>query len=78
MNKTNTTRKLPFECTIYDEAPVEVTNPFSGEACMLEPDAVAVYDTIMGANMTGRYDLVRKGCEWFRKHFPKEYMILLD
>ena len=71
-------RKLPFDCMILDSEPVEVTNPFSGESCMLEPDAVAVYDTLKGAEMFGRYDLVEKGCAWFRKYFPNEYMILLD
>lgn len=73
-----TERKLPFDCVIYDDAPVEVKNPFSGQSCMLEPDAVAVYDCISGANMTGDYKTVRKGLDWFRKHFPQEYMILLD
>jgi len=24
------------------------------------------------------YDLVEKGLEWFGKHYPKEYMVLLD
>ena len=74
MNK----RKLPFECMILDAEPVRITNPFSGESCMLEPDAVAVYDCIMGANMTGNYKIVEKGCAWFIKHFPAEYMTLLD
>ena len=73
-----TKRKLPFDCIIYDAEPVRITNPFSGESCMLEPDAVAVYDVIMGGNMMGNYDLVAKGCAWFRKHFPAEYMTLLD
>ena len=45
---------------------------------MLEPDAVAVYDMIAGGNLTGDYEIVRQGCDWFRKHFPKQYMILLD
>lgn len=71
-------RKLPFKCMILDNAPVEVRNPFSGQSCILEPDAVAVYDSIMGGNMTGNYNIVEKGCNWFRKHFPAEYMILLD
>ena len=71
-------RKLPFDCLIMDSEPVEVRNPFSGESCILEPDAVAVYDSIMGANMTGNYKMVEKGCNWFRKYFPVEYMILLD
>ena len=71
-------RKLPFECMILDSEPVEVRNPFSGQSCKLEPDAVAVYDSIMGGNMTGNYKIVQKGCDWFRKYFPEEYMILLD
>lgn len=71
-------RKLPFACTIFDETPEKVTNPFSGEHCMLEPDAIAVYDMISGGNLTGEYEIVRQGCNWFRKYFPKEYMILLD
>jgi hypothetical protein len=71
-------RKLPFECVILDSKPVEVKNPYSGESCILEPDAVAVYDCIKGAEMIGNYDIVRKGLDWFIKHFTKEYMILLD
>ena len=73
-----TKRKLPFDCVILDTEPVKVSNSFSGESCMLEPDAVAVYDCIMGGNMTGNYSIVEKGCDWFLKHFPQEYMILLD
>ena len=70
--------KLPFDCMILDEEPVEVTNPFSGESCMLTPEAVAVYDSMMGAEMTGDYKMLRKGLDWFRQYFPKEYMVLLD
>lgn len=70
--------KLPFDCTVYDKEPVQVTNPFSGESCTLTPEAVAVYDTVMGANMIGDYDTVRKGVAWFRQYFPAEYMVLLD
>lgn len=70
--------KLPFECLILDDAPVKVTNPFSGESCMLTPEAVAVYDVIMGAQMVGNWTAVRKGLDWFIEHFPAEYMTLLD
>lgn len=70
--------KLPFDCMILDTEPVEVKNPFSGQSCMLTPEAVAVYDCITGANMTGDYKTVRKGLDWFRKYFPEEYMVLLD
>ena len=70
--------KLPFECAVLDEAPVEVRNPYSGETCVLTPEAVAVYDTITGAQMFEDFETVRKGLDWFIKNYPKEYMILLD
>jgi hypothetical protein len=69
--------KLPFECIVGSENEM-VTNPFSGESVELIPEAVAVYDTIMGAQMFNDYKTVRKGLDWFRRHFPQEYMILLD
>jgi len=68
----------PFEVEIMDKAPVEVANPFSGEKVMLEPIAVAVYDCIKGAEMMQDYKLVEEGIEWFQKHYPREYMVLLD
>ena len=71
-------RKLPFNCMILDTEPVRIANRFSGESVMLPPDAVAVYDTLMGAEMMGDYKTVRKGLDWFRRHFPAEYMVLLD
>lgn len=70
--------KLPFDCTIMDDEPVEVRNPFSGDSCTLTPEAVAVYDVVMGANLIGDYKTVQKGVSWFRKNYPREYMILLD
>jgi hypothetical protein len=70
--------KLPFECTIYDKEPVNVANPFSGESCMLTPEAVAVYDTVKGAEMIGDFETVRKGLDWFADNYPHEYFVLLD
>lgn len=70
--------KLPFDCMVLDAEPVEVTNRFSGEKCILTPEAVAVYDTIMGCEMIGDYKTMRKGLDWFRQYFPAEYMVLLD
>ena len=67
----------PFDCIIMDE-PETITNPFSGESVVLEPVAVAVYDVIMGAQQFGHYQTVRKGLDWFRRFYPREYMILLD
>ena len=55
-----------------------VKNNLSGEEVELEPDAVAVFDSVKGAELIGEYEKVRQGCAWFRKYFPKEYMVLLD
>jgi len=68
----------PFPVEVIDTKPIEVANPFSGEKVMLEPIAVAVYDCIKGAEMLEDFDIVEKGIDWFRKHYPKEYMVLLD
>ena len=70
-------KKLPFECVVL-ENPEVIANPFSGEKTILQPTAVAVYDCIKGAEMVEEYDMVRKGIDWFREHYPKEYMVLLD
>ena len=90
----NKTIKLPFADADYSDAPLEmetVKNPFSGESIAMPKFAVAVYDVIMGSNLIAeRYDqthgigsspdwkVVRKGLDWFRQYFAKEYMVLLD
>ena len=78
-------RKLPFDCEVFDK-PELIKNPFSGEKVMLEPDAVAVYDSIKGAEYLAdpnngddpKWETVRKGITWFQKYYPKEYFVLLD
>ena len=59
-----TERPLPFDCIVGTEKEV-VQNPYSGESCELEPDAVAVYDTIKGAELMEEFKIVRKGLDWF-------------
>ena len=72
-------RPMPFpDLEIHDDEPQEVRNQLSGASIVLDPQEIAVYDLIMGANMTRNYDLVRKGSDWFRKHNPKAYMVLID
>lgn len=71
-------RHLPFQVAVSKTDPVEVTNPFSGESYKLEADALAVYDTIKGAEFSEDYDLVRKGLDWFMEYEPEAYMVLLD
>ena len=71
----------PFENTLELPWPLkdtEVKNPFSGETATLTPVALAVYDTIKGAEMVGDYKTVQTGIDWFIHNYPKEYMILLD
>ena len=72
-----TKRELPFDCVVVNK-PEEVANRFTGEKITIPADAVAVYDSIMGAELFRDYDTVRKGLDWFRKHEPNAYMILLD
>ena len=92
-NKTYTIPKPFNQCDFSDE-PLRmetVINPFSGQSIAMPRFAVAIYDTIMGsqqiASNTDRlhgdgtsplWDTVRKGLDWFRKYFAKEYMVLLD
>jgi len=90
----NKTIKLPFEDADYSDEPLTmetVKNPFSGESIAMPRFAVAVYDVTMGSNhLAEQYDSkhgtgtspmwpdVRKGLDWFRQYFAKEYMVLLD
>ena len=55
-----------------------VTNPYSGESCQLPRYAVAVYDTIKGAELLGDQGTMRKGLDWVQKNFTDEYYVLLD
>ena len=70
--------KLPYKDIVVGSESEIVKNPFSGESCLLSPEAVAVYDTIKGCELFGDWQGVRKGLDWFRKHYPTEYMVLLD
>ena len=46
--------------------------------CVWPEFAAAVYDAIIGSEMFGDYDTVRKGLDWFKQHFAKQYMVVLD
>ena len=79
--KVKLTKKLmdyPHDCELYENG-ATVTNPFSAEQCYLPADALSVYDVIKGSEAQGEYDApFSDGLNWFQKHYPKEYMILLD
>ena len=84
----------PFNQCDFSDDPYEmetVTNPFSGQSIAMPKFAVAIYDIIKGSEqIASNYDqrcgegsspdwrIVRKGLDWFRKYFAKEYMVLLD
>ena len=71
----------PFnECFFGKEPTKEITlsNRFSGETATVPAFAVAIYDTIIGAEQTQNYDLMQKGLDWFSRNITKQYMILLD
>ena len=73
--------KIPFDVNLTLDAQdklIEVANRFSGATASLPWFAVAVYDMIIGAERLEDYKTMERGLDWFAKHFPKEYMTLLD
>jgi len=70
--------KMPFDCVIMDKESKEIANPYTGAKALLTPEAIAVYDTIKGAEMMGQYETMEKGIAWFQANYPKEYFVLLD
>ena len=69
---------VPFNCAIYTEKEVKIKNRFGGEECTVPGYAASVYDTIIGAERFNEVNTMRLGLDWFMKHFPKQYMVLLD
>jgi hypothetical protein len=70
--------ETPFEGLLVLDEPELVANRFTGEEVLLQPDAVAVYDLITGAEVLSEYKLMQAGLDWFMKFYPSEYMVLLD
>jgi len=69
---------VPFDCQIYPEKQVTIANRFTGQECKMPGYAAAVYDVIIGSEQLQQWDNVRTGLDWFKKYFPKQYMVLLD
>ena len=69
---------VPFDCSIYPEKEVKIANRFSGQECTMPCFAAAVYDVIIGAEMLGEWQTVRKGLDWFKRNFTEQYMVVLD
>ncbi len=75
----------PFNQCYFGAEPtkmISVANRFNVvgnyQACMLPAFAVAIYDTIIGAEQTEDWDTMQKGLDWFSRNFTKVYMTLLD
>ena len=69
---------MPFNCSVYQDKVVKIKNRFTGEETEMPGYAAAVYDTIIGAERFEAWDIVRAGLDWFKKYFPKQYMVVLD
>tara|TARA_Y100001951_G_C11175459_1_gene202806 strand:+ start:316 stop:579 length:264 start_codon:yes stop_codon:yes gene_type:complete len=81
-NKTYVIPK-PFDQCFFGSEPTKemtVVNPYSDgmQSAKLPAFAVAIYDTIKGAEMTEDYTLMQKGLTWFQKNFTNAYYELLD
>ena len=84
-NKTYTIPK-PFDQCYFGAQPTKIMtigNRFNdesgqGQYAKLPAFAVAIYDTIIGAEQTEDWDLMQKGLDWFSRNFTKEYYVLLD
>ena len=75
----------PFDQCYFGAEPTKlmtIVNRFNDESnqqfAKLPTFAVAIYDTIIGAEQTEDYDLMQKGITWFQKNFTNEYYALLD
>ena len=75
----------PFTNCYFGAEPTKlmtIHNRFSDEtftqSCKLPAFAVAIYDTIIGAERTEDYTTMQKGLTWFQKNFVDEYYTLLD
>jgi len=76
----------PFDQCFFGADPTKtmiIGNRFNdesgpGQFAQLPAFAVAIYDTIIGAEASEDYDLMQKGLDWFSKNFTTEYMVLLD
>ena len=80
-------QKLPkwFDGEVYEKGGV-VQNRFGGEEIELNNIELSMYDLVMGASIItemGPCDNkiikdLRAGLQWFVKHNPEAYMVLLD
>jgi len=75
----------PFHNCFFGSNPTKemtIHNRFNDEnhqvSAKLPAFAVAIYDTIIGSEMSEDYDTMQKGLTWFQKNFTDAYFKLLD
>ena len=75
----------PFTNCYFGADPTKemtIFNRFSDEtfqqSAKLPAFAVAIYDTIIGAEQTEDYKTMQKGLDWFSRNCTKENIVLLD
>jgi hypothetical protein len=57
---------------------ISISNPYSGESCMLDERGVALHDFIKGAEDMGELKWFNLALPLFAKLYPSEYYTLLD
>jgi len=84
-NNKDYTIPKPFDQCFFGSEPTKVMtihNRFNDrnyqQSAKLPSFAVAIYDTIIGAERVEDYKLMQKGLTWFQKNFVNEYYVLLD
>ena len=84
-NNKDITIPKPFDQCFFGSNPLKemtIHNRFNDEnhqqSAKLPAFAVAIYDTIIGSEMSEDYKTMQKGLTWFQKNFTKAYMNLLD
>ena len=84
-NNKDITIPKPFDQCFMGSNPLKemtIHNRFNDEhhqqSAKLPAFAVAIYDTIIGSEMSEDFDTMQKGLTWFQKNFTKAYYSLLD
>ena len=84
-NNKDITIPKPFDQCFFGSNPqkeMTIHNRFNDEnhkqSAKLPAFAVAIYDTIIGSEMSEDYKTMQKGLTWFQKNFTNAYMNLLD
>ena len=73
-----TAKELFEDIEIYADETVVLANRFTGQTVTVTGEEASVYDLIIGAEMFGQWDIVRKGLAWFRQKNAEAYYVLLD